>query len=34
MIQQRNKLLYILLLVFVLSEVLIFISGDRVAFFI
>ncbi len=33
MIQQRNKLLYILLLVFVLSEVLIFISGDRVAFF-
>ena len=34
MIQQRNKLLFLLLFVFILSEVLIFISGDRVAFFI
>ena len=33
MIQQRNKLLFLLLFVFILSEVLIFISGDRVAFF-
>ena len=33
MIQQRNKLFYLLLLVFVLSEALIFISGDRTAFF-
>ena len=32
MIQQRNKLFYLLLLVFVLSEALIFISGDRELF--
>lgn len=31
--KQKNKLFYVLVLIFILSEVLIFLSGDRTAFF-